>query len=130
MSQNDVATLRAAYEAFNRQDVPAVVAVLDPNIEWIEPVGEKSPHGTLRGPQAVVEGVFVPIGGHFDQFRIDVREVWDAGNRLVATGHVQGKTKSDKSVDMPFAHIWTVDNGKATGFQAFVDADAWAAVWA
>ena len=36
MSQQDVETVRSAYDAFNRKDIPAVLALYDPQIEWIE----------------------------------------------------------------------------------------------
>ena len=32
----DVATVRAAYDAFNSGDMPGVLAVMQPDIEWIE----------------------------------------------------------------------------------------------
>ena len=35
----NVEAIREAYAAFGRGDVPAVLAVLDPNIEWMEPEG-------------------------------------------------------------------------------------------
>ena len=43
-----ISHLRAAYAAFNRADFNAVVAVLDPKIEWSEPLefpGGGTPHG-------------------------------------------------------------------------------------
>src|SRR2546428_15423 len=115
MAQQDVATLRAAYEAFNRQDVPSVLAAFDAQIEWIEPVGERSPHGIFRGPQQVAEGVFAPIDAHFAEFHVDVQDMFDAGDRIVATGQIRGKAKNGRSVAMPFAHIWSMRGGKATG---------------
>jgi ketosteroid isomerase-like protein len=37
MTSADLQTLQGAYEAFNRGDIPAVLAVMDANIEWNEP---------------------------------------------------------------------------------------------
>ena len=39
MAEQDVITMRNAYEAFNRADIPAVLEALDPQIEWHEPGG-------------------------------------------------------------------------------------------
>jgi glycine/D-amino acid oxidase-like deaminating enzyme len=33
----DIETLRKAYAAFNRGDIPAAVEAMDPNVEWTEP---------------------------------------------------------------------------------------------
>jgi ketosteroid isomerase-like protein len=49
MSQQDVETVRSAYDAFNRKDIPAVLALYDPQIEWIEAGGGRSPAGTAFG---------------------------------------------------------------------------------
>ncbi len=58
MSEQDVETIRGAYEAFGRGDIPAVLGILDPNVEWIEPGGGNSPSGTFNGPDAVASEVF------------------------------------------------------------------------
>lgn len=41
-----IATLRDAYAAFNRGDIDAAVAGLDPQIEWSEP--ESFPGGGIK----------------------------------------------------------------------------------
>lgn len=35
----NVQIVKKAYEAFGRRDIPAVLEVLDPKIEWLEPAG-------------------------------------------------------------------------------------------
>ena len=44
--------LRDFYAALNRNDIPAMVLALDPQIEWIDPV-EPPTEGTYRGLAAV-----------------------------------------------------------------------------
>ena len=36
MSAENVAVVRSVYENFGKGDIPAVLAALDPEIEWIE----------------------------------------------------------------------------------------------
>ncbi len=69
MSQQDVSTMRAAYEAFNRGDIPAVLAAFDPAIEWHEPGGGRAPRGTFRGAESVARDVFAAVPANFDEFR-------------------------------------------------------------
>ena len=44
----DEQTVKEIYDAINRNDVPAAVKALDPEIEWIEPPDFPTP-GTYRG---------------------------------------------------------------------------------
>ena len=43
VSQQDVTTMRSAYEAFNRGDIPGALSAFDPQIEWQEPGGRTRP---------------------------------------------------------------------------------------
>jgi uncharacterized protein len=129
MSQQDVSTMSTAYEAFNRADIPAVLTAMDPVIEWHEPGGGRAPGGTFRGPQSVANEVFSTVPQNFEQFQAQVDHVIDATDRLVVTGHFRGKSKSGQSVDVPFAHVWTMRDGKATSFHNYVDAAPWTKAW-
>ena len=54
--------IEAGYASFAKGDVPAVVAMMDPKIEWTEAEGFPLYSGTLVGPQAIVDGVFMRSG--------------------------------------------------------------------
>ena len=129
MSQQDVATMRSAYEAFNRGDIATVLTVLDSAVEWNEPGGGRSPRGTFRGPQSVANEAFSKIPQNFEQFEAQPDQFIDAADRLVVTGHFRGRTKDGQQVDVPFAHVWTMRDGKATSFQHYVDAPSWTKAW-
>lgn len=52
MSERDVTTVRGAYDAFARQDIPAVLATFDPGIDWHCP--DELPYGgRFHGPEEV-----------------------------------------------------------------------------
>jgi ketosteroid isomerase-like protein len=61
MSEQDVSTMRNAYEAFNRADIPAVLEAFDPQIEWHEPGGGRAPQGTFSGAESVANDVFATV---------------------------------------------------------------------
>ena len=62
-----------AYENFAKCDVPAVLAMLDENIEWSEAEGNPLWHGgPAVGPQQVVAQVFTRIMQDYDKFTITV----------------------------------------------------------
>jgi uncharacterized protein len=53
MSQENVAQVRSGYEAFARGDVDAVLALLDPDIDWHPAIAPILGVETLRGREAV-----------------------------------------------------------------------------
>ena len=129
MSQQDVEIMRRAYDAFNRQDIPAVLAAFDPDIEWVEPGGGRSPSGTFRGPQSVADDVFATIPQNFDAFGAEAAQFIDAGDHVVVVGKFRGKAKGGAALDTPFVHAWRMRGGKAAAFRNYVDAATWATVW-
>jgi ketosteroid isomerase-like protein len=130
MSQQDVEMVRAAYEAFNRQDIPAVLATYDPSIEWTEGGGGRAPAGTFRGPEAVAQEVFALVPRSFTEFRADPERFIDAGEHVVVIGRFRGKATRGATLDAPFVHVQRVRNGRITRFENYVEAEAWASAWA
>ena len=64
--------ITAAYDSFAKGDVPAVLAAMAPKIEWTEAEGWPLYSGTLVGPQAVVDGVFMRLGEIGENFSVNV----------------------------------------------------------
>jgi ketosteroid isomerase-like protein len=129
MSEQDVATVKAAYESFNQGDIPAVLATYDDQIEWIEPGGGSAPSGTFTGPDSVAQDVFATVPENFDEFSVDIEEVEDQGDTVVVKGRFTGKNKGGAVLDAPFEHRNTMRDGKVVRFENKVDQDAWAAAW-
>ena len=130
MSQQNVQIVRSGYEAFNREDIPAVLALYDEGIEWTEGGGGRAPAGTFRGPQAVAKEVFGMVPANFSEFRADPEQFIDAGEQVVVIGRFRGKAKSGATLDAPFVHVQRMRNGKVTRFENYVDSTAWAEAWA
>lgn len=123
--------IRGAYDAFARGDVPAVLAVLSPDIVWNEaenfPYADRNPY---VGPDAVVEGVFARLGGEWDFWNLEVERILDAGDTIVSLGRYRARhSETGKDLDAQFAHVWSLEDGKVTRFQQYADtAQASAAV--
>ena len=129
MSEQDVATVKAAYESFNQGDIPAVLATYHDQIEWIEPGGGSAPSGTFMGPESVAQDVFAAVPENFDEFSVDIDEVEDQGDTVVVKGRFTGKNKGGSVLDAPFEHRNSMRDGKVVRFENMVDQDAWAAAW-
>ncbi|MCM3870020.1 MAG: nuclear transport factor 2 family protein [Pyrinomonadaceae bacterium] len=123
MSQENVNIVRGVYQAFATGDIPSVIAALDPQVEWREAenfiYADKNPY---LGPQAVLEGVFMRIGGEWDGFAVSPQEVLDAGEIVIGHGHYSGiYKKNGGAVRAQFAHFFTLHDGKVTKFQQYTD---------
>jgi uncharacterized protein len=117
-----IETVRCFYDALGRGDVPAVLAVLDPRIEWTE--AERFPYygGTWHGPQAVVDNLLVPLPKDWDGFSATAHEFVAQGDRVVSLGTYSGKfKKTGRSFSAAFAHIWTVRGHKLARFDMHTD---------
>jgi ketosteroid isomerase-like protein len=130
MADQDVDTIRGAYEAFDRGDVPAVIGILDAGVEWHEPGGGKSPSGTFNGPGAVASEVFEPIPATFDEYSAEPNEFSHEGDRVVVRGRFKGRNKSGAELDTGFEHVFEMSDGKVVRFEnKLADAQAWAVAW-
>jgi uncharacterized protein len=112
----------AAYASFAEGDVPAVLAMIDPNIEWSEAEGWPLYDGTFIGPQAIVDGVFMRLGEIGDNFALHVTQLVADGDTVVALGtYTWDRTDSGEPAEVKMAHVWTLDGGKLIRFQQHVD---------
>lgn len=113
--------VHGVYDAFAKGDIPAVLGFLAPDIEWTE--AEGFPYGgTYKGPNAVLEGVFMRLGTEWDGYSAVPDEFIDAGDTVVVLGKYSGKYKATgKSFQANFAHVWNVREGKAFKFRQYTD---------
>lgn len=125
MSAENVAVVRSVYENFAKGDVPAVLGVLAPDIEWVESDHEYLGfHGTHRSPGEIVERVFGEVLRSWDEFAVLPERFHDAGDVVVVEGRAVGKTKAGGVLDAPAAWVWTVRDGLAVSNRNYHDTDA------
>ncbi len=123
MSEENLNIARQAYDAFNRGDIDTVLSIMDPNIEWQEPDVEGLPdRGTHHGPEAVANNVFGSLVEHWDGFRVEAEEFLDAGDRVIVLGRFRGTGKATgRTLDAPYAHVWTLRDGRWVNFRDYMD---------
>ena len=121
MSAGNTELIKGVYEAFGRGDVPAVLGAFDPDIEWHEADG--LPYGGVhRGPDAVAGSVFGPLVEDIPDFAVVPQEFFESGDRVVTLGRYTGTAReTGAQLDQPFAHAWTVRDGKIARFHQYVD---------
>lgn len=84
-NRTNLEIVRDIYDAFGRGDIPAVLAVLAPDIEWTEAKGFPT-GGTYHGPEAVVESVFKRLGKEWRGFKAVPEEFLATGDAVVVLG--------------------------------------------
>jgi ketosteroid isomerase-like protein len=130
MSEQDVSTVRGAYDSFNAGNPQGVIGILGDDVAWTEPGGGNSASGTFNGPDAVAKDVLSIVPENFDEFSVDAEDFKDEGDTVVVSGRFKGKSKSGKELDTPFEHTWKMSDGKVTSMNNNVpDKDAWTEAW-
>ena len=103
-----------------------MLADLDPAIEWHQAQG--LPHGGLyHGVDEVRRNIFEPLEAEWwSEFTADPDEFLDAGDQVVVLGRYRGTAQgSGKALDVPFVHVWTLREARATRFRQFLDTAGW-----
>jgi ketosteroid isomerase-like protein len=120
----NVEIMKGGYEAFGRGDVPSVLALFDPNIEWREAEGNPyKPDGKAWiGGDAIVQNLFMRLGSEWDAFVVTPKEFHDGGDTVVTECRYTGVHKATgKSIDAQACHVWKFRDGKVTSFQQYLD---------
>jgi uncharacterized protein len=125
-AEDTVAIARSAYEAFARDDLDGVLAMLDDDIVWHEAQG--LPHGgAYHGLDAVRAAIFDPLDEQWwDGFAATPSEFIGAGDHVLVLGRYTARAKATGApLDVPFAHVWLFRDGRAIRFDQFTDTRGW-----
>ena len=124
-SEKNIQVINALYNGFSTGDMPSVLGLMDPKIEWNEAESNSLAVGNpYIGPDAILEGVFARLGANHEHFGLqEVKVHGMSDNMVLATLRYDAKVKATgKSYNAQAAHLWTLnDEGKITAFQQYVD---------
>lgn len=121
---DNVSLLKNLYEAFGRGDIPAVLGAMSSDIKWYEAEGNPyMPSGeAFVGPDAVLNDLFMKLGGDWDGFAVHPKTFHDAGSSVIVEARYTGSHKATgKRLDAQVCHVWDVEDSKVTRFQQYVD---------
>lgn len=117
---DSVRLLRRVYEAWDALDGEAVIALLDPEFEWVNPVYAVDP-GIRRGHDGFRKVMENLDASFCEQSRV-IEALVDLGDRVLA--HTIFRTTgrdSGAKIDIPEQHLWTLHDGKVLRIQWFHD---------
>ncbi len=121
MSQENVDQFMRCIEAFDRFDIPGVLRLLDPEIQFEHRLTELE--GSAVGLEAV-ERLLADVAEHFDALKVECPDVRDLGDRVLALGtsRITGKG-SGVETELPFTVVARFRDGRMTHFTDFGDTD-------
>jgi ketosteroid isomerase-like protein len=119
MSQENVEIVRRAFESYNRGDLDAAVADFAPDCEYIPGGAVPGRRGVFRGPEGYKQFVGW-LREEFDDARVEVDAITDAGDQVLVSVTVQGRGKqSGVEASWNVWQVWTLRGGKIVGGQGF-----------
>jgi ketosteroid isomerase-like protein len=115
--------VQSAYAAFGRGDVQGVLDAMSDRVEFdvslVLPQG-----GSWRGRDGVGE-FFEGLGSHWADLAIEVEQLVDNGETVVAIGRGAGRLRAhgDAAAGYAFVHAFTVADGQIVRFREWGDPD-------
>ena len=120
MSEENVETVRAAMEAFNRRDGERFGALLARDAE-IVPVRAVLEGTVYRGPEAAVQ-YCTAVDESWENLRWEVEEIRDGGAWVLALGHIRGRGRgSGAAIDARAGWVARFREGLVTNFRTYTD---------
>jgi len=117
---DNVALVRGGYDAFAAGDIPAVLALFADDAVWTTTDSIRG-GGRYTGPQGVAE-FFGTLQGNYAELAVVPDRFIDGGDTVVVQGTHRARTVGGTAAELPFAHVWTLSDGKATSFTEYFDA--------
>jgi ketosteroid isomerase-like protein len=120
MSQENVAVVRSAYNAFSSGNVQTIFDLLHPEIEIYQSEGVPC-GGKYKGHQEI--GNFFEKLTETIESRVEPDQfIDDEAGHVVAVGHTRGRVRATgREFDVPAVHVWTIREGKAVKVEAYID---------
>jgi ketosteroid isomerase-like protein/predicted ester cyclase len=116
---SNVELVRGGYAAFAAGDIPSVMGLLADDLVWSTldtvPFG-----GVYRGPAGAGE-FFAKLPQNWAELRVEPERYVDGGDTVAVQGRHRGRSVSGNPIDLPWMHLWTLRDGKATSFTEVLD---------
>jgi ketosteroid isomerase-like protein len=122
VSQENVETFKRGSDAVERRDIEALLAELDPGVEWHPAIAALLGEATMyRGHEGVREWLRDQDEA-FAESRIDYSEIRDLGERVVAIGQLRVRGRESRAeIESPVGWMVEFKNGKVIQAKAYLD---------
>lgn len=121
MSQENVELFKRAWDAGDRRDDEALLAVLDVEVQWHAALPMLGADAVYRGHDEV-RSFLSEVREVLGDTRFEFPDIRDAGDRVIALGHFRGRGEaSGIEAETPFAYIVDFKHGKAIRVRSYLD---------
>jgi ketosteroid isomerase-like protein len=128
MGSDNKQVVRQMYEAYGRGDIDAVLAYLTDDFDWNAPGGAPF-SGHRVGPQQMRQ-FFSEMQRWVQVDEFDADEFLADGDKVVVLGRQRATVReTGEHYETPWAHIYTLRNGKVAAGLALADTHAIASVF-
>ena len=119
-ANSNVEIVQGLYAAFAQRDIPTIVALLSPDVEWGEPPNPFNPAGGMRrghGPE------WAEVGRQSEDILVlEPRKMLVGQDSVAVVGFMRCRAiPTGKEYESDFVHLVTLEAGKVTKFQEFFD---------
>jgi ketosteroid isomerase-like protein len=119
---DNIAIVREVYDAFERQDLEGLLALVDPDCVVTQdaslPWG-----GRYVGHDGVTSFAFALMGA--TDSAVIVESLFEADDQVIEYGRSKGSVRANgNAFDIPEVHTWTVKDGKVVAAQFAIDTTA------
>ncbi len=118
MSQKNVEIVRAAFDAWSRGDIDSILQLVDPEIVVMQP--PEVPDAMTRHGRAGVMDAIGAWPGQWDDYRIEIVQIVEAGDHVAVRAHQRGRGKgSGVEVEGETWFVFGFRNGKVMEWRMF-----------
>jgi len=130
MSNTNISFVQSLYAAFGRGDIAALVAGLSSDVDWhVTGKAGYPTFGTWKGPAKVQE--FFKLVAETEEFSDFTPKSFHAdGDKVFVLGNYTLKVKkTGRQVASAWCHVFTLRDGKCSGFIEFNDSAQFVAAY-
>lgn len=117
--------VQAAYAAFGRGDIPALLALCSPDVRWQFVADRAAPYTAAVVGHGQVGEWFAAVGASDDIHSFEPRRMFEGAEHVTVIGHERTTLRATgKTFECPWVHVFTVKNGLVTDFWGLIDTQA------
>jgi uncharacterized protein len=120
--EKNLEVVKQGYEHFGSGDIEGLLSLFDEKISWTTPNVEGAPHTGARTGRNEVATFFEQLAETEEFTRFEPNEFIAQNDKVVVLGESESTVKdTGRSFTTPWVHIFTLRDGKITGFLEFFD---------
>jgi ketosteroid isomerase-like protein len=101
MEPSNPDTVRAVFDAFNRRDIEAALAVVDEQVEFVAPTAEMANDGLPYIGHAGMRKYYADVAAVWKELEVTPTEIREVGDAVLVLGRVYGRADGGYIQDSP-----------------------------